>query len=221
MIHPVPFRRCRQLSSIGELAAIADKIIAAVNVNAVANVLTNIDKLTPQLQAFTEGRPAPTEPTAYRITARQEPGKDTVTVGLERITGDDLAKLDPRSIQLIRAYESTMNDLFDRFTELEPKRSARDSEVRQRARAESEEVRQEVCEEWTKILNYLASLGKRLDDHYKYVQFICERPAKGSMSPPHSRNTETCYNRGGGGSERTRFPIVQRGGASGIPWRQY
>jgi hypothetical protein len=101
-----------------ELVAIAEKIIAAVNVNAVANVLANIDKLTPQLQAFTEGKPTPTEPTAYRITARQEPGKDTITVGLERITGEDLAKLDPHSRQLIRAYESAMNSLFDRFTEL-------------------------------------------------------------------------------------------------------
>jgi hypothetical protein len=160
------------------LVEIAEKIIAAVNVNAVANVLKNIDRLEPQLRAFTEGRPAPTGPPTHGITARQEPGKDTITVGTERITGDDLAKLDPRSRQLIRAYESAMNDLFDRFTELEPKRVARDSEVRQRARNESEEVRQEICETWRKILAYLASLGKYLDDHYSHVQFICEQPLR-------------------------------------------
>ncbi len=163
-----------------ELLAIAEKIIAAVNVNAVANVLKNIDRLEPQLRAFTEGRSTPTEPSAHGITARQEPGKDTIIVGPETITGDDLAKLDPRSRQLIRAYESAMNDLFDRFTELEPKRSARDSEVRQRARAESEEVRQEICEKWNSILAYLAFLGKHLQDHYDYVQFICEQPVKRS-----------------------------------------
>jgi len=162
-----------------ELVAIADKIIAAVNLNAVANVLTNIDELAPQLQAFTEGRPTPTQPTAYRVTARQEPGKDTITVGPERITGDDLAKLEPHSRQLIRAFEYAMNDLFDRFTELEPKRAARDPEVRQRARAESEEVRQDICEQWKKILEYLASLGKYLDDHYRHVEFICRQPVKG------------------------------------------
>jgi hypothetical protein len=163
-----------------ELVAIADKIIAAVNVNAVANVLRNIDELTPQLQAFTEGRPALPQATTYRVTARQEPGKDTITVGVERITGDDLAKLDPHSRQLIRAFEYAMNDLFDRFTELEPKRVARDPDARQRARAESEEVRQDICEQWKKILAYLASLGKHLDDHYKHVQFICQQPVKGA-----------------------------------------
>lgn len=160
------------------LLAIAEKIISAVNVNAVGNVLKRIDLLEPQLRAFTEGRPAPTEPSAHRITARQEPGRDTIDVGQERITGDDLVKLDPRSRQLIRAYEYAMNDLFDRFTELEPRRSARDSEVRQRARAESEEVRQEICEKWSRILAFLAFLGKHLHDHYSHVQFICEQPLK-------------------------------------------
>jgi TIR domain len=162
------------------LVAITEKIFAAVNVNAVANVLGNIDKLTPQLAAFTGGRPTPKGPPVYRITARQEPGRDTITVGAERITGDDLVKLDPRSQQLIRAYEFSMNDLFDRFTELEQKRSARDAAVRQRARDESEEVRQEICEKWHSILAFLHFLGKNLDDHYKHVAFICSQAVKGS-----------------------------------------
>jgi hypothetical protein len=160
------------------LLAVAEKIIAAVNVNAVAHVLKNIDRLEPQLRAFVEGRPAPTAAASHRVTAQQEPGKDAITVGPERITGEDLVKLDPRSRQLIRAYESAMDDLFDRFTELEPRRSARDPDVRQRAKDESEAVRQEICEKWRNILSYLAFLGKHLNDHYQHVQFICDQPVR-------------------------------------------
>jgi TIR domain-containing protein len=162
-----------------ELVRLAEKIIAAVNVNAVANVLKKVDSFEPQLRAFVEQKPAPAGPTAHGIIARQEPGKDVITVGPETITGDDLAKLDPHSRQLIRAYEDAMNDLFDRFTELEPKRTARDPDVRQRARRESEEVRQDICERWSKILRYLALLGKHLEDHYQHVEFICQQPVKG------------------------------------------
>ncbi|HMM88023.1 hypothetical protein [Bradyrhizobium sp.] len=111
------------------LVDIAEKIIAAVNVNAVANVLKTIHRVEPQLRAFTEGQPPPT----HRITARQEPGEAVITIGTETRTGDELERLDPRSRQLIRAYEFAMNDLFDRFTELEPRRSARDPDVRKRA----------------------------------------------------------------------------------------
>ncbi len=160
------------------LVLIAERIVAAANVNAVANVLKIIDKIEPQLRAFSQNLATPARPPTHRTTARQEPGKDIIMVGPERITGADLVKLDPRSQQLIRAYEFSMNDLFDRFTELEPRRTARDTEVRRRARVESEEVRQDICENWRKILSYLAFLGKHLDDHYSYVEFICNQPSQ-------------------------------------------
>lgn len=161
------------------LVRLAERIIAAVNVNAVANVLKKVDSFEPQLRAFIEQRPVPTVPPAHGVIARQEPGQDVITVGVERITGDDLAKLDPRSRQLIRAYEYAMNDLFDRFTELEPKRTARDPDVRQRARLESEDVRQDICDNWGKVLAYLDFLGKHLQDHYQHVRFICQQPVGG------------------------------------------
>jgi hypothetical protein len=157
-----------------EFVKLAEKIIAAVNINAVANVLKKVDRFEPQLRAFVEQKPSPTTPPAHRIIARQEPGADIINVGAERITGDDLAKLDSHSRQLIRAYEYAMNDLFDRFTELEPKRTARDSDVRERARLESEDVRKDICDRFNKILGYLSFLGKHLEDHYQHVRFICQ-----------------------------------------------
>jgi hypothetical protein len=171
-----PLSTLRRAQQDMVLVQITERIIAAVNVNAVGNILKNVDKLEPQLRAFVEGRPTPSAAPVHRTTARQEPGTDTITIGPERITGADLVKLDSRSRQLIRAYESAINDLFDRFTELEPRRSARDPEVRQRARTESEEVRQEICEKWSRILAYLQFLGKHLEDHYDHVRFICQQP---------------------------------------------
>ena len=72
-----------------------------------------------------------------------------------------------------------MDDLFDRFTELEPKRFARDTDVRERARAESEGVRQDLCYNLNQIITYLASLGKHLHDHYHHVRFVCDQPTQG------------------------------------------
>lgn len=174
----------RPLSTMGKaeqdktLVQIAEKIIAAANVNAVANVLRTIDEFEPQLKAFVEGKAAPSSPIAHRVTARQEPGQDRISVGNETITGDDLSKLDGRSRQLVRAFEYGMNDLFDRWVELEPKRSARDPEVRQASQVESEEVRHQICEKLNQILGYLAFLGKHLEDHYYHVRFICQQPTQ-------------------------------------------
>jgi len=161
-----------------ELVRIAERIIAAVNVNAVANVLRLIDKFEPQAQAFVEGRETGAAEAKHRIVAHQEPGQDRITVGREVITGADLEKLDSRSRQLIRALETAMNDLFDRWVELEPKRSARDPQIKENARKESEEVRQDICDRLNQIFNYLGYMGKHLEDHYHHVRFICQQPAK-------------------------------------------
>jgi hypothetical protein len=170
-----PLSTLKKSAQDAELVRIAERILAAANVNAVANVLRTIDEFEPQAKAFVEGTETPAKEVEHRVVARQEPGEAKIVVGPETITGDDLAKLDPRSRQLIRAFEFAMNDLFDRWTELEPKRSARDPEVRQIARKESEEVRVEICDKLNQIFAYLGFLGKHLEDHYQYVQFICQK----------------------------------------------
>jgi hypothetical protein len=161
-----------------ELVRIAERIIAAANVNAVANVLRLIDKFEPQAQAFIEGRETGAAEAKHGVVAHQEPGQAKITVGQEVITGEDLEKLDSRSRQLIRALETAMNDLFDRWTELEPKRSARDPLIKENARKESEEVRQDICNRLNQIFSYLGSMGKQLADHYNYVIWICQQSPK-------------------------------------------
>lgn len=160
------------------LVKIAEKIAAAVDINAVANVFSMVDDFAPQAEAFVQGRKEPTRPVRHRVVARQE--KDVIrfeSLGqtVEMVTSDDLKKLDSGSQQLIRANESAMRDLFDRWTELQPKRFSRDPEVRRRARTESEEVRRDLCDVLNQILNFMDFLGKSLSDHYQHVRYICQQ----------------------------------------------
>jgi len=81
--------------------------------------------------------------------------------------------LDPNTQKLIRAYERTMGELFDRWTELKPQRIARDSETRRQAREVSDEVRRELCVELNELLDFIESMGMVLQDHYAYLRWIC------------------------------------------------
>jgi hypothetical protein len=92
---------------------------------------------------------------------------------LKEITAQDFAKLDGSSQQLIRAHERAMADLFDRWTELYPKRTAADGAVRDKARADLDILRQELCQELKSILDFLQRVGLSLHDHYAHIHQIC------------------------------------------------
>lgn len=160
------------------LVNIADKIVSAVDVNAVANVFSIVDDFAPQAEAFVKGNAEPIGPVQHGIMARQEKNVihfESQGQTLDKITADDLKKLDAASQQLIRAHEYAMKDLFDRWTELQPKRVSRDSEVKRNARQESEDIRRDLCEELNQILRFMDFLGKNLLDHYSHVRFICKQ----------------------------------------------
>lgn len=159
------------------LVQIAERIAAGMQANAMANIFSIVDEFSSQQEAFVRGEKVTARGIPHGITALQQ--EDSVRFEAEEgtveiITADDLKKLDPRSQQLIRSYEFAMQDLFDRWTELEPKRVARDPVLRKDAFRESEEVRQDLCKQLNKILNFVAFMGKQLHDHYHSVRFICE-----------------------------------------------
>ena len=165
------------------LVEIAKKLAAAVDINAVANAFKIIDEFTAQADAFVAGQPEPeAEKTpAYSLRAEQvetsillvDPGGSR-----ELISADDLSKLDANAQKLIRAYERTMKVLFDRWTELKPKRVAEDPETRREAREDSDQVRKDLCQELNELLRFIESLGKSLHDHYQHVRYICAQPAQ-------------------------------------------
>jgi hypothetical protein len=160
------------------LVAISDRIATAANVNAVASAFKIVDDFAPQLEAFVKGKPEPVGVVEHRVLARQEGEQITfLSAGgtLETITAADLHKLDSNSQKLIRAYERTMKELFERWLELKPKRVSRDPDIKREAQEESDDVRRDLCQQLNEILDFLTSIGKHLHDHYDHVRHICRQ----------------------------------------------
>jgi TIR domain-containing protein len=159
------------------LVALAERVKNAMDLNALADVLRVADRFSVLQDAFLQGTIAPAGETLHGVTARQEEEviRFVDRAGNERtaLHAADLTRLDSGSQQLIRTYEKIMADLFDRWTELEPKSYASDSMVRERARAESEQVRRELCQQLAKILGFIEKLNGYLVDHYAHVRWVC------------------------------------------------
>jgi hypothetical protein len=161
------------------LVAISKKIAAAVDINVVANALRIIDDFQPQVNAFVTGTPEPEKEVVYSYRAKQEEASITLVEpsgARQIVTAQDLEKLDPSAQKLIRAYERTIKELFERWTELKPKRIAEDEETRREARDKSDDVRRELCCELNGLLGFIESMGMSLRDHYVHVRYICSQP---------------------------------------------
>lgn len=158
------------------LVAIAKRIASTMDMNAIGNALKIVDAFTPEVTAFMSGKPEPTAPRKYEHYAEQV-GNSLNLVDpsgtVKLVDAEDLERLDPNAQKLIRAYERTMNDLFDRWTELKPKRVAQDPATRADAIATSDIVRRELCAELTGLLGFIESMGMSLQDHYLHVRHIC------------------------------------------------
>jgi hypothetical protein len=160
------------------LVQIAQRIATAADINAVATAFKIVDDFAPQLDAFIKGQPEPAVSVKHRVVAKQQDEK--ITFGsaegpLEVITAADLVKLDSDSQKLIRAYERTLKDLFERWVELKPKRVSRDPEIKREAQEESNDVRRDLCEQLRELLDFIVSMGKHLHDHYHHIRFICQQ----------------------------------------------
>jgi hypothetical protein len=158
------------------LVSISKQIASLVDINVVANALRIIDDFEPQAKAFIANQPEPENPVIHSTRAEQVETSIKLVDRYETrvlITASDLERLDPYAQKLIRAYERTMKELFDRWTELKPQRIARDSETRSEARQESDDVRRELCGELNGLLGFIESMGMSLTDHYHHVRWIC------------------------------------------------
>ena len=161
------------------LVDITEKIANAMNLNAIGNVLKMIDDFVPQQKAFVNDVEVDKKSGDYSVQAHQE--QETIEIKnrdnyiVETITAIDLAKLDRNSQILIRSYESTMKDLFERWAELQPKSYSRDPVIKEEARDEMSILRKDLCEQLNAILDYLKSIHKNLDDHYHHVRHLCSQ----------------------------------------------
>jgi hypothetical protein len=159
--------------------AIAEKIANAMNLNAIGNVFKMIDDFVPQQKAFIDDKELDDRPTDYSVQAQQLHDvielKNRDNFVVETISAEDLDNLDKDSKTLIRSFESTMKDLFERWVELRPKSYSRDPVIRADARAEMADIRKDLCEQLNAILDYLISLHKNLHDHYHHVRYLCSQ----------------------------------------------
>jgi hypothetical protein len=163
------------------LVEIAKRISSAMDVNAIGNALRVIDAFTPEVDAFVSGQPEPERAPTYSMRTEQVSLElNLIDHGHTRklIDASDLLKLEPSSQKLVRAYERTMKELFDRWTELKVKRIAQDSDTRAEAIEQSDLVRRELCSELSELLAFIESMGMSLQDHYQHVRFICRQPAQ-------------------------------------------
>jgi hypothetical protein len=174
----------RPLASLPEaevdaaLVGVARKVAAAVSSNVVANGLRIIDDFSTEVKEFVTGRPEPPSAAQFSVRAVQDHAVVTFMSAAgprQVITAADFERLDADALKLIRAYERTMKKLFERWTELKPKRFAEDPEIRREAREEAEEVRRGLCEELTGLLGFIESMHMSLDDHYYHVRHICRQ----------------------------------------------
>jgi hypothetical protein len=156
---------------------IARAVTCALDANVVAQTVAALDAVYPQLEAYSRSAEAVPDDRPRSLTAGQTGDSLTFKTRdgrvFQQITASDLAKLDLPSQQLIRAHERAMNELFDRWTELYPKRIAADGAVRDRARTELDKIKQDLCQELRSILDFLKRLGLYLDDHYAHIYQIC------------------------------------------------
>jgi hypothetical protein len=160
------------------MVALSRRIAAAVDINAVGNAFRIIDDFEPQVKAFVAGSPEPEKAVLHSWRAEQveasirliEPGG-----ARELVTVKDLESLDQNAQKLIRSYERTMKDLFERWTELKSKRVAQDPDTRRDAREQSDDVRRDLCEELNGLLGFIESMGMSLQDHYAHARYICSQ----------------------------------------------
>ncbi len=98
---------------------------------------------------------------------------------LETITADDLADLDPEAHRLIDSLEQHMYDRYEKWTELNSRRSRLTSSEQR----EYEEAGRDMCRDLENILDFLANeLQKYLHDHYNGVRFSCSKLVAGAAS---------------------------------------
>jgi hypothetical protein len=147
-------------------------------IGAISTVLTIVDQVSNQLDRFKNEEPEPAEEPEHRVIATRE-RPDTIIVRehgheVERITAADVAKLDEASQGLIKAFEDSMQRNYQIWIMVYPKRNqSADPMVNAVVNQQLKELGMSMCSDLERILRYLDSIGKYLEDHYGHVRFVC------------------------------------------------
>jgi hypothetical protein len=153
---------------------IGETIKDAVGVSSVAGALGTIDESYNLVRSVVLG-PA-TSPESHPI-AQYSASNDTVAFTAYgttvTVTADDMARLDKDSLELIQMYEDSMQQRFDRIKKLYPSRVLPSGDIDTEVDRQLRSLAKPMCEDLDNIINFLASMGKYLHDHYHKYRQLC------------------------------------------------
>jgi hypothetical protein len=158
-----------------ESLAMTDPMMA---LSAVASVLQIIDSVTGQWDRFFKKRSEAQISGEHQVTTAQV-SSDTIAVTnqgrqVDTITANDLAKLDASSLALIKALETSMQRQYDLWVAVYPTCDVSpDPVVNAQVRQRLNDIARKMCDDLGKILGYLDSIGKNLEDHYGHIRYLC------------------------------------------------
>jgi hypothetical protein len=156
--------------------------IAAVTatIAAVSAGVDLIDKIYYQVKRVLDDTPEPTNPPPFgqTIEAQGTSIVSTLHGQVQTITGADLAKLPMSQLAIVQAYEKSMKSKGAIWTSVYPTLALETNPV---ARAQIElqlkEIIKSMSGDLTGIIDFLASIGLYLDDHYLDIRYLVSREA--------------------------------------------
>lgn len=153
---------------------IAEAIKEAIGVSTVAGALGTMDESFNLVRSVVEGSTAqaPAHPVA-EYTPRTDTVAFTAHGMTVTITADDMKALDRESLELIQMYEDSMRQRFDRIKRLYPSRVLPDGEIDSDVDGQIRKLARPMCDDLQRILDFLASMGKYLHDHYHRYRQLC------------------------------------------------
>ena len=157
-----------------EIAAVSAAIAAA------SAGIDLIDKIYYQVKHVLQGTPEPKDPAPYGQTIEAK-GSSIVSTAfgqVQTITGDQLAKLPPAQLSMVQAYEKSMQSKVAIWQAVYPTLALETNPI---AHAKIElalkEIIKDMSRDLTGILDFLASIGLHLDDHYVDIRYLVSTEA--------------------------------------------
>ena len=156
--------------------------IAAVSatIAAVSAGVDLIDKIYYQVRRVLDDTPEPTDPAPYgqTIEAQGTSIVSTLHGQVQTITGADLAKLPISQLAMVQAFERSMETKVAIWETVYPTLALETNPI---ARAQIElqlkEIIRSMSRDLTGIIDFLASIGLYLDDHYMHIRYLVSREA--------------------------------------------
>ena len=145
------------------------------------------DKIAGQIKSVLAKRPKEAEAEEDRWRYKIKPEGSEIIVKqqdrtVQTVTADHLSKvLSPKDLELVKAYEQSMNKYFARWKAVYAKKDAsQDPLVNAITEEQLTEQIVKMKAELLGILTFLQKCGVHLDDHYMNIRYLVETAKSGA-----------------------------------------